>query len=163
MLFSFLFRNPYGAPYHVSCGMFCYFAQTRAEYKRYIIKVKNKQKRERRKKVLEKYLNSSSKFHIKCRKPVEDEIFDVDEYVKYLKERFKMNGKTGCVGPKGLVHISKNVTTVYISSKKPFPKRYIKYLTKRYLKRHGLRDYVRVISDSKPSLELRYFNIEEAK
>merc|ERR1712154_55389 len=90
---------------------------TRAEYKRYIIKVKNKQKRERRKKVLEKYLNSSSKFHIKCRKPVEDEIFDVDEYVKYLKERFKMNGKTGCVGPKGLVYISKNVTTVYISSK----------------------------------------------
>merc|ERR1711994_450802 len=129
-----------------------------SEYKRYIIKVKNKQKRERRKKVSEKYLNSSSKFHIKCRKPVDDEIFDVDEYVKYLKERFKMNGKTGCVGPDNLVQITKSGTTVYVAAKSPFPKRYIKYLTKRYLHRHGLCDYVRCIQDKKPSYELRYFN-----
>merc|ERR1739842_270039 len=129
----------------------------------YMLKVQRKMKAEKRKKVLEKHLNSSSKFHIKCRKPVEDEIFDVDEYVKYLKERFKMNGKTGCVGSGRLVHISKNVTTVYVAAKSPFPKRYIKYLTKRYLHRHGLCDYVRCIQDKKPSYELRYFNIQEDK
>merc|ERR1711879_237240 len=118
---------------------------TKAQYKRYMKKVQRKLKAEKRKRVLEKHLNSRSKYHIRCRKPVEDEIFDVDEYVKYLKERFKMNGKTGCVGAGRLVHISKTSTTVYVSSEKPFPKRYLKYLTKRYLKRHGLRDYVRVI------------------
>merc|ERR1711879_1006865 len=108
-------------------------------------------------KILEEHKKATSRFHIKCRKP------DEDEYVKFLKERFKMNGKTGCVGSGRTVHISKNVTTVYVQSKQPYPKKYLKYLTKKYLKRHGLRDYVRIIADKKPSLELRYFNIQGDK
>lgn len=104
---------------------------------------------------------STSRFQIRCRKPVEDEIFDVDEFVKYIKERFKFEGKTGQVGAGRPVNVSKSVTTVHVMSKKPFAKAYLKFLTKSYLKRHGLRDYVRVIADKPRSYELRYFNIQE--
>jgi large subunit ribosomal protein L22e len=43
-------------------------------------------------------------------------------------------------------------------------KRYLKYLTKKFLKKSSLRDFIRVVADSKNSYDLRYFNIrnEEA-
>merc|ERR1712173_121320 len=100
------------------------------------VKMRRKAQVARKRKILEEHAKSTSRFFIKCRKPVEDEIFDVDEYVKFLKERFKINGKTGVVGAGRPVDIRKNVTTVYVSSKQPYPKKYLKYLTKRYLKRH---------------------------
>lgn len=124
-------------------------------------KAEYKAKIARREKIKAARAKSTCKFQIRCRKPVEDEIFDVDEFVKYLKEHFKVDGKTGQVGPARQVNIQKSVSTVHVMSKKPFPKYYLKFLTKRYLKRHGLRDYVRVIADKKSSYELRYFNIQE--
>jgi len=87
----------------------------------------------------------------------------MDEYVKYIKEHFKVDGKTGQVGSGRPVNIQKAQSTVHVMSKRPFPKYYIKYLTKRYLKAHRLRDYVRVIADKKSSYELRYFNIQDEK
>ena len=40
--------------------------------------------------------------------------------------------------------------------------RYLKYLTKKFLKKHNVRDWIRVISSNKDRnvYELRYFNIE---
>lgn len=43
----------------------------------------------------------------------------------------------------------------------PFSKRYLKYLTKKYLKRNSLRDWLRVVASSKDTYELRYFQINE--
>ena len=37
----------------------------------------------------------------------------------------------------------------------PFSKRYLKYLTKKYLKKQNLRDFLHVIAPSKTSYELR--------
>mmetsp|Transcript_72748 Transcript_72748/g.116059 ORF Transcript_72748/g.116059 Transcript_72748/m.116059 type:complete len:176 (+) Transcript_72748:78-605(+) len=122
-----------------------------------------KDKRARRERIQKYRAKSATKFQIRCRKPVEDEIFDVDEFVKYIKEHFKVDGKTGAVGPGRPVNVQKSVSTVHVMSKQPFPKYYLKFLTKRYLKRHGLRDYVRVIADKKSSYELRYFNIQSEK
>jgi large subunit ribosomal protein L22e len=44
-----------------------------------------------------------------------------------------------------------------------FFSRYLKYLTKKYLKKHNVRDWLRVISSNKDRnvYELRYFNIAE--
>ncbi|KAJ3326807.1 60S ribosomal protein L22, partial [Gonapodya sp. JEL0774] len=59
-----------------------------------------------------------------------------------------------------------NTVTVTADSKVTFAKRYLKYLTKKFLKKQSLRDYVRVISTSKTTYQLRYFNIardEEAE
>lgn len=37
--------------------------------------------------------------------------------------------------------------------------RYLKYLTKKFLKKNNLRDYIRVVATSKSNYELRYFQI----
>lgn len=39
------------------------------------------------------------------------------------------------------------------------PHRYLKYLTKKFLKKNNLRDYIRVVANTKSSYELRYFQI----
>ena len=42
-----------------------------------------------------------------------------------------------------------------------FSKRYLKYLSKKYLKKQQLRDWLHVIANAKTSYELRYYNIHE--
>ena len=37
--------------------------------------------------------------------------------------------------------------------------RYLKYLTKKFLKKNNLRDYIRVVATNKTNYELRYFQI----
>lgn len=37
--------------------------------------------------------------------------------------------------------------------------RYLKYLTKKFLKKNNLRDYIRVVAVNKTAYELRYFQI----
>lgn len=37
--------------------------------------------------------------------------------------------------------------------------RYLKYLSKKYLKKNSLRDWLRVVASNKSSYELRYFQI----
>ena len=44
-----------------------------------------------------------------------------------------------------------------------FSKRYLKYLSKKYLKKQQLRDYLHVIASSKTTYELRYFNIHDTE
>jgi len=39
--------------------------------------------------------------------------------------------------------------------------RYLKYLTKKYLKKQDLRDYLHVIASDKNSYCLKYFNIQQ--
>lgn len=43
----------------------------------------------------------------------------------------------------------------------PFPSRYLKYLTKKYLKKNNLRDWLRVVASDKETYELRYFQISQ--
>ena len=47
----------------------------------------------------------------------------------------------------------------YIHTFYPLFARYMKYLTKKFLKKNNLRDYIRVVANSKSSYELRYFQI----
>lgn len=39
--------------------------------------------------------------------------------------------------------------------------RYLKYLTKKYLKKNNLRDWLRVVASDKMTYELRYFQISQ--
>lgn len=50
-------------------------------------------------------------------------------------------------------------TKIVLNSEIPFSKRYLKYLTKKYLKKNNLRDWLRVVASGKDSYELRYFQI----
>ncbi|KAJ2564625.1 60S ribosomal protein L22, partial [Coemansia sp. RSA 1836] len=37
--------------------------------------------------------------------------------------------------------------------------RYLKYLTKKFLKKHNLRDWLRVVATTKDTYKLKYFNV----
>ncbi|KAB0791055.1 hypothetical protein PPYR_02855 [Photinus pyralis] len=98
------------------------------------------------------------KFTIDCTHPVEDNILDVANFEKYLLERIKVNGKTNNLGNTVSLGREKN-TKIVLSADVPFSKRYLKYLTKKYLKKNNLRDWLRVIASGKDNYELRYFQI----
>jgi len=91
---------------------------------------------------------------------VEDKVLDVASFEKYLQDRLKVDGKTGTLAASN-VTISRDRTKLTIAAPSDirFPKRQLKYLAKRYLKKQQLRDYLRVIAASKNSYELRYFAI----
>ena len=41
----------------------------------------------------------------------------------------------------------------------PFSKRYLKYLTKKFLKKQQLRDWLRVVATNKGEYTLKFFNV----
>lgn len=76
-----------------------------------------------------------------------------------MHERIKVNGKTGQLGD--AVQIVRNKSRITVVTSGSFSKRYLKYLTKKYLKKHNLRDWMRVVASSKNAYELRYYNIND--
>ena len=80
------------------------------------------------------------------------------DFEKFLHDRIKVAGKAGQLG--GKIHVSKDKTKVLVSSEIPFSKRYLKYLTKKYLQKQKLRDFLRVIASSSNSYELKYFKVD---
>merc|ERR1712056_4694 len=84
----------------------------------------------------------SHAFTIDCTHPVEDGIMQI--------------GKLG-----KNVAISSTKTKIQVNADIDFSKRYLKYLSKKYLKANNLRDWLRVVADSKASYQLKYFNINQ--
>merc|ERR1711998_132566 len=83
----------------------------------------------------------------------------------------------------GQVQINREKSKIYVTAEMPFSKRYLKvnpqlagcclghghapslllqYLTKKFLKKQGLRDFLHVVASSKNMYDLRYFNIPDA-
>jgi large subunit ribosomal protein L22e len=101
----------------------------------------------------------TKQFTIDCSHPVEDGIMVIAKFEEFLKGRVKVDGKTGNLGKN--VSISSTKTKINVSSDIDFSKRYLKYLSKKYLKANNLRDWLRVVADSKTSYQLKYFNINQ--
>jgi large subunit ribosomal protein L22e len=122
------------------------------------------------------------KFTIDCTTPVDDHVLDPASFEKFLHDRIKVNGKTGVLGE--AITITRDKTKLQVTAEAPFSKRYLKYLTKKYLKKQQLRDYLHVIASSKTTYEvcvlhwkhliciasplflisqLRYFNIHDTE
>ncbi|XP_040197436.1 60S ribosomal protein L22-like 1 [Rana temporaria] len=99
------------------------------------------------------------RFTLDLTHPVEDGIFDSANFEQFLKQRVKVNGKTGNLG--NVVHIERQKNKINVVSEKQFSKRYLKYLTKKYLKKNSLRDWLRVVASNKETYELRYFQISQ--
>merc|ERR1711942_478818 len=97
------------------------------------------------------------KFTIDCTLPVEDGIMNVASFERFLIERIKVEGKLNNLGSH--VVLEKQKSKLQLTSDIPFSKRYLKYLTKKYLKKNKLRDWLRVVASTKDSYELRYFQI----
>lgn len=75
----------------------------------------------------------------------------------FLKGAIKVDGKAGNLA--GKVEVKREGGKIVVESTTSFAKRYFKYLTKKYLKKQSLRDYLRVIANSKVGYELRYFKM----
>ena len=83
-------------------------------------------------------------FVIDCSKPCEDNIMQIDVFMKYLSDRIKVNGKAGVLGD--VVKVTREKTKVVVASEIDMSKRYLKYLTKKFLTKHNVRDWIRVIA-----------------
>lgn len=86
---------------------------------------------------------------------------DISSFEKFLQDKIKVDGKTGVLGDN--IKVVKEKTKVTVSAEAHLSKRYLKYLTKKYLKKHNVRDWLRVIASNKDRnvYELRYFNIAD--
>jgi large subunit ribosomal protein L22e len=101
-------------------------------------------------------------FIIDCTTPANDGILDVSAFEKFLHDRVKVNGKAGMLGDK--VKITRTDAKITVTSVVPFSKRALKYLTKKFLKKNSIRDWLRVIATHgvRGGVEgyvLRYFSI----
>lgn len=101
----------------------------------------------------------SLKYQIDCSRPVEDGIMQADDFETYLKSRIKVNGRTSSTGQPRHLKFERQKYKLIVQSEIPIAKRYLKYLTKKYLKKNNLRDWLRVVSSSKDTYELRYYQI----
>ena len=70
-----------------------------------------------------------------------------------------MNGKTGNLG--NVIHIEHFKNKIIVVSEKQFSKRYLKYLTKKYLKKNNLCDWLCVVASDKETYELHYLQISQ--
>merc|ERR1712072_436995 len=100
-------------------------------------------------------------FVVDCAKSAEDQIMDVASFERFLADRIKVGGKAGALGD--AVTVSRDKSRVVVTTDQDMSKRYLKYLTKKYLKKHKVRDWLRVIASNKERnvYELRYFNIAD--
>merc|ERR1711964_786009 len=100
----------------------------------------------------------TKKFIINATQPLNDRIFDASAFTTFLQQRIKVDGLTGNLGERI------NVTNlgdgrIEVVAHQEFSGRYLKYLTKKFLKKQQLRDWLRVVSTSKGVYELRFFNV----
>eukprot|EP01123_Difflugia_compressa_P004392 TRINITY_DN157_c0_g1_i4.p1 TRINITY_DN157_c0_g1~~TRINITY_DN157_c0_g1_i4.p1 ORF type:complete len:126 (+),score=29.69 TRINITY_DN157_c0_g1_i4:64-441(+) len=99
-------------------------------------------------------------FTIDCTQPCNDNILDVVSFETFLSQKIKVSGKAGNLGE--TIKVTRDKTLLHVQAQAPFSKRYLKYLTKKYLKKQQLRDWLRVISSDKKTYQLKYFNIHDA-
>lgn len=108
-------------------------------------------------------------------RPATDGVFDGADFEKFLHDRVKVEGKSGQLGENVKIVRDGNMlcqhqfvifsiilagnTKITVTSNVPFSKRYLKYLTKKFLKKNTLRDWIRVVASSKDTYELRFYNI----
>ncbi|KAI9748079.1 MAG: 60S ribosomal protein L22, partial [Candelina submexicana] len=98
------------------------------------------------------------KFIINASQPASDKIFDVSAFEKFLHDRIKVDNRTGNLGD--TVQIAQQGDgKIEVIAHTQFSGRYLKYLTKKFLKKQQLRDWLRVVSTSKGVYELRFFNV----
>lgn len=98
-------------------------------------------------------------YHIDCENPVDDGIMNAGDLETFLREHIKVKGKVNNL--RRNVSVERNKHKITVHSTIPYSKRYLKYLTKKFLKKANLRDFLRVVApnDAKDTYVLRYFSI----
>lgn len=100
---------------------------------------------------------ATTKFVVECAEVVNEQVLVLGDFEKYLHDRIKVNGKAGNLGSK--VSITKEKTRMVVNAELPFSKRYLKYLTKKYIKKTHLANFVRVVATSKGAYEIKIYQV----
>ena len=101
---------------------------------------------------------TSKKVVIDCTQPVTDKVLDPASFEKFLWDKIKVKGK--CPASKNDISIVREKTKLTVVFTDPnSSKRYIKYLTKKYLKKQQLKDYLRVVNSGKSSYQMVYYKL----
>lgn len=101
----------------------------------------------------------AKKFVVDTSAPVENGVFDQEAYIKYLVEHIKVEGIVGNLGE--TTTVTEDGSKVIVVSTAKFSGKYLKYLTKRYLKKNQLRDWIRFVSVKKNQYQLQFYSIAE--
>lgn len=104
------------------------------------------------------HLAHLSQFIINAQQPTNDRIFDPSAFVTFLQSRIKVDGRTGNLGENITVN-NLGDGKIEVVANQEFSGRYLKYLTKKFLKKQQLRDWLRVVSTSKGEYSLKFFNV----
>ncbi|RIA84746.1 ribosomal protein L22e [Glomus cerebriforme] len=99
------------------------------------------------------------KYIIDASSPSRDKIFDSAAFEKFLHDKVKINGRPGQLGDIVAISRSDDHKITITTTSHVFSKRYMKYLTKKFMKQHRIRDWLRVVATDAQSYEIRYFNI----
>lgn len=100
---------------------------------------------------------------IDCTRASSDGVFNTGDFETFLQNRIKVEGRVNNLGNNVAVSQDNGAISLTIQPSTQFSKRYLKYLTKKFLKKHQLRDWLRVVAKSQSSYELRYYNLESNK
>ena len=100
-----------------------------------------------------------AKYTVDCKLPIDDKVMDLKNFEEFLLKKIKVNNKVGSLGDKIVVSSNAEKGHVTVQCFIDFSKRYLKYLTKKYLKKQQIRDYLRVVASNKNSYRLKYFAI----
>jgi len=88
----------------------------------------------------------------------EDQVIDQGHYIDYLKTKLKLNKVSLCDKFATVESAGKKVV---VASSVKFGKRYLKYLTNKYLKAQDIKTYLRVLATDKLGYKVRFLNLEE--
>ncbi|KAH8088179.1 ribosomal protein L22e [Filobasidium floriforme] len=99
------------------------------------------------------------KFVVDYSVPAGDQVFDAAGYEKFLNDRIKVEGKTGQLGDN--IQLKRDGAKLVLTAQTHFSKRYLKYLTKKFLKKNQLENFLRVVATSKDTYSLRYFKVDQ--
>lgn len=104
-------------------------------------------------------LKAPVKFFIDFQIASDDDIFQGKELLEFLKTHMKVNEKRGNIEGNVIFAINKHRINVETSVK--FSKRYLKYLTKKFLKKKEIIEYIRLVAVDKSTYKLKYVNEEK--
>ena len=99
---------------------------------------------------------------IDCAIPANDGIFNAEmlaAFEQYFQTNTKLHGRKGKLSDRVKITLAENVLS--ISTTMAYRKKYFKYLTKKFLKKKNLRDWIRILSRGKDKYQLKYFNIHD--
>eukprot|EP01069_Polyplicarium_translucidae_P012986 Polyplicarium_translucidae@DN697_c0_g1_i1.p4 len=100
------------------------------------------------------------KYTIDLTMPANDDILEVGKMVSWLREHIKVDNKAGNLGETVVVGEDGTKVTVAMPDR-TCSKRYLKYLTKKYLKSQKIREFFRVVAGGKTAYVVKYLSEEQ--